>query len=129
MTLFVRTDKPDAELYLYDDRMLVASTQWLAHRSLAETIHVQISELFKKADCIFADLTGIVTYVGPGSFTGLRIGLSVTNALAYALNINAAGTTGDKWIDLGFEEIAKHPGPVVVMPEYGAEANITQPRK
>jgi tRNA threonylcarbamoyladenosine biosynthesis protein TsaB len=33
------------------------------------------------------DIEGVVCFKGPGSFTGLRIGLTVGNALAYAQNI------------------------------------------
>ncbi len=33
------------------------------------------------------DLTGIKVHIGPGSFTGLRVGVSVANAFAFALHI------------------------------------------
>ncbi len=39
----------------------------------------------------YKDLTGIEVETGPGSFTGIRVGVSVANALGYALNISING--------------------------------------
>lgn len=40
-----------------------------------------------------ADLTGIVVGTGPGSFTSIRIGLSVARSLAFALDLRVAGVS------------------------------------
>ncbi len=42
----------------------------------------------------FEDLTGIEVNVGPGSFTGTRVGVSVANALGFALNLPVNGKKG-----------------------------------
>lgn len=42
-------------------------------------------------DSIFKDLKGIEVETGPGSFTGLRVGVSVANALGYSLGIPVNG--------------------------------------
>lgn len=39
----------------------------------------------------FKDLTGIEVEKGPGSFTGIRVGVSVANALGYSLSIPVNG--------------------------------------
>lgn len=46
-----------------------------------------ISKLLDRENLTFADLEGIEVETGPGSFTGLRVGVSVANALGFALNI------------------------------------------
>lgn len=46
-----------------------------------------IIKVLKKADLDFKNLTGIEVETGPGSYTGLKVGVAVANALAYSLNI------------------------------------------
>jgi len=55
--------------------------------SHAEKLHVFISEVLKEAQIDFSDLTAIAVSQGPGSYTGLRIGVSAAKGLCYALNI------------------------------------------
>ena len=43
--LGLRTDKPEAELYLYDGQKKLAGKKWQAHRELAETIHKEINKM------------------------------------------------------------------------------------
>ena len=46
-----------------------------------------IIKLLKKHKLDFKDLKGIEVETGPGSFTGIRVGVSVANALAFSLVI------------------------------------------
>jgi tRNA threonylcarbamoyl adenosine modification protein YeaZ len=57
----------------------------------AERLFPALAELFAKAGVTYADLTRIVTTTGPGSFTGLRIGLSAARGLGLALNVPVLG--------------------------------------
>lgn len=41
--------------------------------------------------CNFSDLDGVEVEAGPGSFTGLRVGASVAQALGFVLNIPVNG--------------------------------------
>ena len=47
-----------------------------------------IDELFKENNLDIKDLTKIIVVNGPGSFTGIRIGLSIAKTMAYALKID-----------------------------------------
>ncbi len=127
--LTIRTDKPEAELGLYNDDDQLAYETWLAHRQLAETLHSKIAALLKSQDKTLADIGGIVAFQGPGSFTGLRIGLTVANALAYAQDIPVVATAYDDWIADGISYLANGETDRIVIPEYGGGANITMPRK
>ena len=55
--------------------------------SHAERLHVFIEEIIKIAGIAFKDLSAIAVSQGPGSYTGLRIGVSAAKGLCYALNI------------------------------------------
>ena len=127
--LTIRTDKPEAEIGLYDNNHQVNTETWQAHRQLAETIHLKIRELLKTAQKDIVDVQSIVVYQGPGSFTGLRIGITVANALADGLAASIVGTTGEAWVSNGIQRLQSGDNDVVVVPEYGALPNITAPRK
>lgn len=55
--------------------------------SHAEKLHVFIEEIIKETGIGFNDLNGIAVSKGPGSYTGLRIGVSTAKGLCYALGI------------------------------------------
>jgi tRNA threonylcarbamoyladenosine biosynthesis protein TsaB len=55
--------------------------------SHAEKLTIFIEELLAKADLKLADLQAIAVSSGPGSYTGLRIGVSAAKGLCYALDI------------------------------------------
>ncbi len=126
--LTIRSDKPESELGIYNDSHQVAYVIWEAHRQLAETIHTRVQDLLKDQALSFADVDGIVVYQGPGSFTGLRIGLSVANALAYSLGIPLVATQSD-WIQQGITRLLHGETDKIGLPEYGAPVHITQQKK
>lgn len=102
-----------------------------AGRSLDSLILQKIDELIGGAT---NELKGIVVNSGPGSFTGLRIGLSVANALAYSLDIPIVGISKtESWDELmqkGTKELEDQTRFVKpVLAEYGAEPNITKPKE
>jgi tRNA threonylcarbamoyladenosine biosynthesis protein TsaB len=53
----------------------------------SETLMPQINEAFRFCHLEPKDLNGIVTTIGPGSFTGLRIGLATAKGIAYGKQI------------------------------------------
>jgi tRNA threonylcarbamoyladenosine biosynthesis protein TsaB len=87
LILTLRTDNPEAEVGLYDDEEQLSYETWTAHRQLAETIHGKVKALLGTKGKDWHDVQGVVAYQGPGSFTGLRIGLTVANALAQGLQV------------------------------------------
>jgi tRNA threonylcarbamoyladenosine biosynthesis protein TsaB len=126
--LTLRTDKPESELGLYENDKQLAYDVWEAHRRLAETLHLKINDLLASQGKSLSDLKGIVIYKGPGSFTGLRIGVSVANALAYSLNIPIVGET-NTWIEQGIVRLKAGENDMSVVPEYGQPVHITTQKK
>jgi tRNA threonylcarbamoyl adenosine modification protein YeaZ len=59
----------------------------------AEHLMAVIEEALEKSGRTYADLAAIAVSVGPGSFTGLRVGVATARGLALALKIPAIGVT------------------------------------
>jgi tRNA threonylcarbamoyladenosine biosynthesis protein TsaB len=55
--------------------------------SHAEKLHVFIAEIINQAKISMSDLHAVAVSQGPGSYTGLRIGVSAAKGLCYALDI------------------------------------------
>ena len=55
--------------------------------SHAERLHVFIDEIIKEVSITFQELSAIAVSQGPGSYTGLRIGVSAAKGLCFALDI------------------------------------------
>ena len=55
--------------------------------SHAEFLHVFVEELIAESKITFKDLSAVTIGQGPGSYTGLRIGVSAAKGLCYALDI------------------------------------------
>lgn len=111
------------------DKGLYYQNHWEAGRELSRGLLAYLQEQVGMQRKTLDDITGIVVYRGPGSFTGLRIGITVVTALAYANTIPIVGEVGDRWQETGLKRLERGDTDIVVLPEYGAEAHITQPRK
>jgi tRNA threonylcarbamoyladenosine biosynthesis protein TsaB len=62
----------------------------------AEALHQMMKDILDRNNLKPSDLTGIAVGIGPGSYTGLRIGVTAAKGLAYALNIGMVPiTTGE----------------------------------
>jgi len=74
------------------DRMLAARSEPMT-RGHQERIGVLARQVALEAGVTFSDLTRIGVTVGPGSFTGLRVGLAFAKGLATALSIPCVGVS------------------------------------
>jgi len=128
IVLTIRTDKPESEIGIFKSGKQIAYEEWAAHRQLAETIHKKIEELLESQSLELRDLNGVICFSGPGSFTGLRIGASVANAIAYSLEIPVIGVNGDGWLADGLR-LVEEPSSKYVVPDYGAPVFITRQKK
>lgn len=62
-------------------------------RGQSELLVPMIDDAIKQAEITFQDIALIVTTVGPGAFTGLRIGLSAARSFGLALDVPVVGVT------------------------------------
>lgn len=106
-----------------------ARQHWQSGRQLAEGLLDQILQLLEVNGRQLADLTGLVVFRGPGSFTSLRIGIATVNALAYALAVANAGAEGEDWLQGGLARLAQQTGPQIITPLYDRGPNTTQPKR
>ncbi len=65
---------------------LVLKEDYNSNYSHAESLHVFIDAVFKDANLKPQDIDAIAVSKGPGSYTGLRIGVSAAKGLCFALN-------------------------------------------
>jgi len=57
----------------------------------AQIVLPMIEEMLEKHQVPLSDVSGIEVNPGPGSFTGVRVGVAVANALGFALGIPVNG--------------------------------------
>lgn len=128
MYLLLDTSTPVCKVYLVDGDFKFG-TEWEAGRGLAKGLLKYLDDTLATQGKTWADLAGLGVMRGPGSFTGLRIGITVMNTLAYANSLPIVGVMGEGWQVAAVKRLAGGENDSIVTPEYGGEANITVPRK
>lgn len=103
--------------------------EWQSDRMLAKGLLGHIFGLLQAQNKTWSDISAIGALEGPGSFTGIRIGLTVMNTIADAQNIPIVGARGDDWQNEVMAKINAGKNEKIVLPFYGSEANITILRK
>lgn len=130
MILAIRTDTMMATIVtLSPAGQVVKTKEWEAGRQLSVQLPAAIDELLEDSHISYSDLSGVIVYEGPGSFTGLRIGITIANTIAHELMIPIAGATGEDWQQSGLEKLKLAQPGSIAMPAYGGEANITKQKK
>lgn len=126
MIVILDTSNPVCRLSTIDASGAERVYDWEAGRTLARDLHARIVAAVGGE---IGAVTQIAICRGPGSFTGLRIGITVANTLAESLRVPIVGGFGDTWRTDALERLARGENDMIVMPEYGAEAHITQQKK
>ena len=72
----------------------VRAARWEAMRvGHAERLLPMIEEVLAEADCTLAEIEAIAVTVGPGTFTGIRVGIAAARGFALAADLPVLGTT------------------------------------
>ena len=85
MILCLETSTAVCSVSLVDNGNVVALRESLDGQNHAEKITIFIDEVMKEAGVAYKDLDAVATSMGPGSYTGLRIGVSAAKGLCYAM--------------------------------------------
>ncbi|HLF71633.1 MAG TPA: tRNA (adenosine(37)-N6)-threonylcarbamoyltransferase complex dimerization subunit type 1 TsaB [Dehalococcoidia bacterium] len=80
-----------AGVALLEDGALLSETTWRAHQSHSRDLLPALDWLLSRHGRTKDDIAAVCVCLGPGSYAGLRVGVSTAKALAYALDVPLAG--------------------------------------
>ncbi len=86
LILNIDTATENASVCLSDDNIVLALQQSTEQKNHASFVQVAIKEILLAAGCRMNDIDAVAVTEGPGSYTGLRVGLASAKGLCYALN-------------------------------------------
>lgn len=84
--LHIDTAGPDALIGISQGLQVIASKQNNLSNTHGEFVQAGVDELFRDSGMQLKDIDAIAVTMGPGSYTGLRVGLASAKGLAFALN-------------------------------------------
>ncbi len=91
MLLAIDTSTDDSGIALYDGVRVLAECAWHSGRRHAEQVLPLIDHLMQRLDLRPADLTAVAVATGPGSWSGLRVGMSLAKAIAESRGLPIIG--------------------------------------
>jgi tRNA threonylcarbamoyladenosine biosynthesis protein TsaB len=78
------TAAPTNTIGLVDDDRLLADCAWEARDNSLQRIVLNIDQVLKRGGVALQDIDGLAVGIGPGSWTGAKVGVTVAKTLAYA---------------------------------------------
>ena len=91
MILAIDTSTDTASLALAQDNTVLAELTWRSRQNHTTQLLPNLNTLFKLTETDVKSLTAIIIAQGPGSFNGLRVGVSAAKGLAFSLGIPIIG--------------------------------------
>ncbi len=128
MIILLNTSGPTCALTLVDGDAMYEH-EWEAGRDLARGLLDFLRNSLAQHHIGFHDISALGVFEGPGSFTGLRIGLTVINTLADSLKLPIVGARGVNWKKNACSRLNGGQNDVIVIPFYGSAANTSLPKK
>ena len=95
MLLAINTSGPEISIALYWPQKIQKIYQYKSEQK-SDNLLLAIQRILRQNKIELNHLKAIIVNRGPGSFTGLRVGISTANALAYALKIPVIGIKNQK---------------------------------
>jgi tRNA threonylcarbamoyladenosine biosynthesis protein TsaB len=92
--LSLSTAEQGCSLAVFENKILVCEEYWASKQTHSKRLVAMVENLVEnRAGFELSKLDGFIAAKGPGSFTGLRIGISVIKGLAYAMSRPDAGVS------------------------------------
>jgi tRNA threonylcarbamoyl adenosine modification protein YeaZ len=91
MELAIDTSTDTASLALIQDGQVLAELTWRSGQNHSTQLLPNLNHLLDQSKLSLQSLTGIIVARGPGSFNGLRVGISTAKGLAFSLGIPIVG--------------------------------------
>ena len=91
MLLALDTATRSISLALHDGQAVIAESTWHSANNHTLELAPQVALLLRRAGLEAGKLRGVAVAIGPGSYTGLRIGLGFAKGLALAQNLALVG--------------------------------------
>jgi tRNA threonylcarbamoyladenosine biosynthesis protein TsaB len=111
--LAIETSSPRLSLALGDKTRIAAAYTGPHDWRHAESLFEGIEKLLRRARWPIGSLTGVAVSIGPGSFTGIRIGLAAARALGQGLRIPVAGVSSLETMAAGAKTRARWRSPQI----------------
>jgi tRNA threonylcarbamoyladenosine biosynthesis protein TsaB len=87
----IETATANGSIAVVDENGLLGEYSWSVGSAHSEEIFLSLDKVLRKAKITIKEIDGISVSSGPGSFTGMRIGVTVARSLAQALDKPAVG--------------------------------------
>ena len=107
LILSIETSEVNCSVALSNNYDLIGTFETTDERSHAAMLTVLIQKLLKIKEIDIGELNAVAISRGPGSYTGLRIGVSVAKGICYALNIPLIAINTLQLISLGLIQSGK----------------------
>lgn len=91
MLLAIDTSTHYASVAVHDGQRLLSERTWLANQDHTRTLLPNVQGVLDAAGATLSKLSGLAVALGPGSFNGLRVGLSTVKGFAIALDLPVIG--------------------------------------
>ena len=114
--LFLETATEVCSVALSKGNEIAASISLEKGNTHAEQLFPFIEQVLTEGNCKISELAGVVLSIGPGSYTGLRIGASAAKGICYALNIPLIGVSTLQSIVFGALQTQNEPQNVLYCP-------------
>lgn len=87
MYLAIDTFSDVAGLSIFNQNQILTTQMFYKKKQFSDFLPYKLETIKKELDFNFKALEGVIVNKGPGSYTGIRVGITIAKTIAYSLNI------------------------------------------